>query len=74
MSKYHELIESRLKPRGNDADRWGAAIAGTVLFALPTAGGLYRGSFGWMEAVVAVTGIAGLAVAADAFMRHRPRS
>jgi hypothetical protein len=40
------------------SDRWGAAIAGAILFALPMAGALYRGSF------------AALAVAADSFARH----
>lgn len=61
MSKY-----SRNSRR---SDRWGAAIAGGILFALPMAGALYRGSFGWIDVVVAVLGIAGLAVAADSFAR-----
>lgn len=52
------------------SDRWGAAVAGGILFALPMAGALYRGSLGWMDAVVAVMGIAALAVAADSFARH----
>lgn len=55
---------------GRSADRWGAAMAGGILFALPMAGALYRGSFGWIDVVVAVIGVAGLAVAADSFARH----
>ena len=61
MSKY-----SRNSP---SSDRWGAAIAGGILFALPMAGALYRGSLGWIDVVVAIMGIAGLAVAADGFAR-----
>lgn len=57
--------------KSRNADRWGAALAGSVLFALPMAGALYRGSLGWMDAAVAVIGIAGLAVAAEAFMLKR---
>jgi hypothetical protein len=45
------------------ADRWGAAIAGGLLFALPTAGGLYRGTFDWPDLIVALMGMAGLAAA-----------
>ena len=52
------------------ADRLGAAMAGGILSALPMAGALYRGSFGWIDVVVAIIGIAGLAVAADSLARH----
>ena len=52
------------------ADRWGAALAGSILFALPTAAALYRGSFAWMDVVVALMGISALAVAANAFARN----
>ena len=48
---------------------WGAAIAGGILFALPVAGAFYRGSFGWMDVVVALIGVAGLAAAAGGFTR-----
>lgn len=51
-------------------DHWGAAIAGSILLALPIVGAIYRGSFGWMEAVVAVIGVAGLVTAAEGFMRR----
>lgn len=61
MSKYSGNSPS--------SDRWGAAIAGGILFALPMAGALYRGSLGWIDVVVAIMGIAGLAVAADSFAR-----
>jgi hypothetical protein len=76
MPKYYELIESRLirARRSRNADHWGAAIAGGILFALPTAGALYRGSFGWMDVVVAVIGVASLVSAAEGFMRSRPQS
>ena len=81
MPKHRELFESR--PDRNDqgmfykdrsrerrtADRWGAGIAGGILFALPTAGGLYRGVFDWVDIVVALMGIGGLAVAAERFAR-----
>lgn len=60
---------SRYSRNSRSSDRWGAAIAGGILFALPMAGALYRGSLGWIDAVVAVMGIAGLAVAADSFAR-----
>lgn len=74
MPEYYELIEARLSRarRRRNADRWGAAIAGGVLFALPVGGALYRGSLGWMDVVVAIIGMAGLAVAAAGFMRTRP--
>lgn len=52
------------------ADRWGAAIAGAILFALPMAAGFYRGSLAWMDLVVALMGIGALAVAADSFTRR----
>ncbi|HET9477201.1 MAG TPA: hypothetical protein VFP63_06915 [Dehalococcoidia bacterium] len=45
------------------ADRWGAAIAGGLLFALPVAGGLYRGAFHWADLVVVFMGIGGIALA-----------
>jgi hypothetical protein len=86
MPKYHELVESRsdavrrspdadhLRARRSDrADRWGAAIAGTILFAVPVAGGLYRGSFDWMDVVVGLMGFASLAVAVNGFARDWPR-
>lgn len=60
MPKYYE----------SRPDRWGAAMAGAILFALPMAGALYRGSFGRMDVVVALMGIAALAVAADSFARR----
>jgi hypothetical protein len=44
-------------------DRWGAAIAGGLLFALPIAAGLYRGMFDWWDLLVALMGLAGLAAA-----------
>lgn len=53
-------------------DRWGATVAGTLLFTLASAGALYRGSFGWMDAIVGAMGIAALAVAADSFLRNAP--
>lgn len=73
MPYYYEWIESRRKRRNRNADNWGAALAGGVLFALPVSAGLFRGSFGWMEVVVAVIGIASLVSAAEGFMRSRPR-
>ena len=69
MRKQYRGIE-RSRKRAARADRWGAAMAGGVLFALPMAGGLYRGSLGWMDAVVAIMGVAALAVAADSFARR----
>lgn len=76
MPMYYERIESRLSraPTSRNADHWGAAVAGSILFALPVAGGFHRGSFGWIEVVVAVIGIAGLVTAAEALMHSRPRS
>lgn len=72
MPKYHEWIKSRFNRARNsrNADRWGAAIAGSILFALPVTGGFYRGSFGWIEVVVAVIGVAGLVSAADGLSRE----
>ena len=52
MNKHYEPGES-----------WHAAIAGSILFAVPIAGGFYRGWFGWMEVVVAVIGVAALVAA-----------
>jgi hypothetical protein len=60
--------EVRLRER-RGADRWGAAIAGGILFALPLAGGIYRGVFDWVDLLVALMGICGLAVAAARFAR-----
>jgi hypothetical protein len=40
----------------------GAAIAGGLLFALPAAGGLYRGTFDWPDLIVALMGM-GIAAA-----------
>lgn len=45
MRKHYEGIERSRKGTAR-ADRWGAAMAGGILFALPMAGGLYRGSLG----------------------------
>ena len=86
MPNYHELVGSRSDAarrsrdadhsrarRRDRADRWGAAIAGTILFAVPVAGGLYRGAFDWMDVVVALMGCASLAVAINGFARDRPR-
>ena len=61
-----------MKKHYERTDHWGAAFAGTVLFALASAGALYRGSFGWMDAIVGAMGIAALAVAADSFLRNAP--
>ena len=58
MPKYYELT----------------ALAAGILFALPIAGALYRGSFGGMEVVVAVTGIAVLAVVVEELKLRRPTS
>jgi hypothetical protein len=69
MSKYYERVESR----NRNADHWGAAIVGSILFGLPIAGAFYRGTFGWMEIVVAVIGVASVVTAAEGFMRRRPR-
>jgi hypothetical protein len=72
MRKHHGGFE-RSRKRNARADRWGAAMAGGILFALPMAGGLYRGSLGWIDAVVAIVGVAALAVAADSFARRNRR-
>ena len=48
---------------------WGAAIAGSILLVLPVAGAFYRGSLGWVDVVVALIGVAGLAVATEGFIR-----
>ena len=66
MPKYYEL--------SRNADLWAAGIAGAILFALPIVGALHRGSFGGMEVVVAVTGVATLAVVVEGLMRRRTRS
>ena len=69
MRKHYGGME-RSRKRDARPDRWGAAMAGGILFAVPMAGGLYRGSLGWMDAVVAIMGVAALAVAADSFARR----
>jgi hypothetical protein len=46
-------------------ERWGGAAAGIVLVAVPLAGWAYGGSVSWMDIVVALTGIAALAVVVD---------
>lgn len=61
MKKYYERTE-----------RWGALLAGTLLIILTTAAASYRGSFSWMDVIVAVMGIAALAVAANSFLRNAP--
>ena len=53
-------------------DRWGAALAGMLLFTLPTAAAFYRGSLSPMDVIVGLMGVAALAVAADSFMRNAP--
>lgn len=58
----HELIEL-----------WGAAIAGTVLVALPAAIWAFRGSLSWMDTIVALIGIASLVLAVEGFLRRRQR-
>lgn len=65
----HEVQTSADTER-RTADRWGAAIAGGLLFALPVAGGLYRGVFGWVDLVVALMGIGGIALAVVSFARN----
>jgi hypothetical protein len=60
--RVDEVMNQPERRLHRNADAWGAAIAGGILFALPMAGGLYRGSFGWMDVVVAVIGAAALAV------------
>jgi hypothetical protein len=60
MNKHHELIE-----------RWGAALMGTVLVALPVAGWIHRGSLGRMDIVVALIGMAALVLAVEDFRRRR---
>jgi hypothetical protein len=60
MNGYDKLIE-----------RWGAAIMGIILVALPLAGWLYRGSLSWMDSVVALIGIAALVLAVEDFLRRR---
>ena len=60
MNRYDEKIE-----------RWGGAIMGTVLVALPVAGWIYRGSLSWMDSVVGLIGIAALVLAVEDFLRRR---
>ena len=60
MNRYDKLIE-----------RWGAPIMGIVLVFLPLAGWLYRGSLSWMDSIVALVGIAALALAVEDFVRRR---
>lgn len=82
MPKYYELVESRRErarrihhadharpDRSRNADHWVAAIVGGILIAVPAAAGLYRGSLGWMEVVVALMGFASLATAVQGFAR-----
>ena len=49
MNRNHEPIE-----------RWTAAMAGSVLVAVPLAAWGYRGSLSWMDSIVALIGIAAL--------------
>jgi hypothetical protein len=60
MNRYDEKIE-----------RWGGAILGTVLVALPVAGWIHRGSLSWMDSVVGLIGIAALVLAVEDFLRRR---
>ena len=52
------------------ADRWGAAIAGALLFALPVADGLYRVVFDWVDLLVVLMGIGGMAFGVTSFARR----
>lgn len=60
MNRHYQLIE-----------RWGGAIAGIVLVALPLAGWVYRGSLSWIDSVVALIGIAAVVLAVEDFVRRR---
>ncbi|HZM36277.1 MAG TPA: hypothetical protein VFC18_17545 [Burkholderiales bacterium] len=53
------------------ADRWGAAMAGGLLFALPVADGFYRGVFDRVNLVVALMGVGGIRFAVIGFARRR---
>ena len=61
-----------MKQHYERTERWGGTFAGTFLLTLASAGALYRGSFGWMDAIVGAMGIAALAVAAHSFLRNAP--
>lgn len=52
-------------------ERWGALVAGIVLFALPVAGWSLGRPFNPIDVVVGGTGIGALLVAVDGFLRHR---
>ena len=52
-------------------ERWGALLAGIVLFALPVAGWSFGRPFHPIDVVVGGMGIGALLVAVDGFLRHR---
>jgi hypothetical protein len=73
MQRYYERVESSPNRVGS-SERWSAAVAGAVLVAVPASAWVFRGWLSWMEVVVAMVGIASMAVAVLGFVRRRPRS
>ena len=62
--RYYEKIESLPDRAGpGPEERRGALIAGALLAGLPVAAWLYRGSLDWSDGVVALAGVALVALA-----------
>jgi hypothetical protein len=64
-------METVMKRHHNRIERWGRAAAGIVLVTVPLAGWSYRGSVSWMDIVVALAGIAALALVVEDLLRRR---